>query len=74
MKFMNPTKPFGISTLSLASESLDVNVKPDDSVRGQLMEIYSNFFKTSPTISSRGEPKPRPEEALEHHDFIFLQL
>jgi hypothetical protein len=44
MKFMKPVKPFGISTLSLASESPDVNTKPDDSVWGQLMEIYLKFL------------------------------
>jgi hypothetical protein len=43
MKFMNPVEPFGVSTLSLASESLDVNTKPDDSVRGQVMEIDLKF-------------------------------
>jgi hypothetical protein len=32
MKFMNPAKPFGISTLSQASERPDVNAKLDDSV------------------------------------------
>jgi hypothetical protein len=44
MKFMNPTKPFGVSTVPLASESLDVNAKPDHSFRGQLMEIYLEFL------------------------------
>jgi hypothetical protein len=44
MKFMNPAKPFGVSTLPLASESLDVNAKPDDSVWDQLMEIYLKFL------------------------------
>jgi hypothetical protein len=44
MKFMNSAKPFGINTLSLALECLDVNAKPGDSVRGQLMEIYLKFL------------------------------
>jgi hypothetical protein len=39
MKLMYPTEPFDVSALSLASESLDVNAEPDNSVRGQLMEI-----------------------------------
>jgi hypothetical protein len=39
IKPMYPAEPFGVSALSLASESPDVNAEPDNSVRGQLMEI-----------------------------------
>jgi hypothetical protein len=34
MKFMKPTEPFDVSTLSLASKIPVVNAKPDDSVLG----------------------------------------
>jgi hypothetical protein len=44
MKLMYPIEPFGVSTLSLALESLDVNAKPDNSVRGQLMEVDLKLF------------------------------
>jgi hypothetical protein len=59
MKFMNPAETFGVSTLPLALEIPDVNAKPDDSGRGQLMEIYLNFLKL-PLPSRKGGTKALP--------------
>jgi hypothetical protein len=68
MKFMYATKPFGIGTFSLASESPYINVKPNNSIWGQLVEIYLKSLQNFPYHIVQGEPKPRPEEALEHNN------
>jgi hypothetical protein len=74
MKFMYATKPFGIDTFSLASKSPYVNAKPNNSIWGQLVEIYLKPLQNFPYHIVQRERKPCPEEALEHNNLIFLWL
>jgi hypothetical protein len=39
MEFVHPTKPFSISTLPLASKSLDVHTNSNYGIGGQLMKV-----------------------------------
>jgi hypothetical protein len=72
MKFMYPAEPFGVSTLSLASESPDVNTESDNGVRGQLMEVDLKLLQNLTYHLVKGEPKSSPEEAFEDYDFILF--
>jgi hypothetical protein len=74
MKFMYATKPFGIGTFSLASESPYVNAKPNNSIWGQLVEIYLKSLQNFPYHIVQGGPKPPPKEALEHNNHLPLAL
>jgi hypothetical protein len=75
MKLMYPAEPFGVSTLSLASESPDVNAESNNGLRGQLMEVDLKLLKNLTYHLIKGEPKSSPKEAFEDYDFIlFLAL
>jgi hypothetical protein len=50
MKLMHSAKSFGIRVHSLASECLDVDAEPNDSVRSQLMKIDFVIFQNFPII------------------------
>jgi hypothetical protein len=69
MKFMYATKPFGIGSFFMASESPYVNVKPNNSIWGHLVEIYLKSLQNFPYHIVQGEPCP---EVLKHNNLIFL--
>jgi hypothetical protein len=74
MKLMYPVEPFGVSALSLASESLDLYAELDNGVQGQLMEVDLKLLQNLTYHLIKREPNSCPEEALEYYNFIFFWL
>jgi hypothetical protein len=73
MKLMHSAKSFGIRVYSLASECLDVDAEPDDSVRSQLIEIDFVIFQNLPNHFVQRKPQSRSEEASENYHLVMFR-
>jgi hypothetical protein len=74
MQLMNSTKAVGKWLYRLASESLDINAKPDNGVRSQLMKI-----DPKPLQHFRNHPIQRKSQSsfqktLENNYFVLFWL
>jgi hypothetical protein len=74
MQLVHPAESFGIMTHPLASEGLDVDTKSNNCVGCQLMKVYFKILQNLSYHIIEREPKPRPEEAFKHNNFIILRL
>jgi hypothetical protein len=73
MKLMHSAKSFGIRVYSLASECLDEDAKPNDSVRSQLMKIDFIIFQNFPNHLVQRKSQSRFEETPENYHLIIFR-
>jgi hypothetical protein len=64
MKFVHPTEPFGIGTLSLASNSPNVHTKSNNSIGGQLMWVNFEFLQNLTVHLVKGKRSPALKKLL----------
>jgi hypothetical protein len=74
MQLVHLAESFGIRTHPLALEGLDVDTKSNNCVGCQLMKVYFKILQNLSYHIIEREPKPHPEEAFKHNNFIILWL
>jgi hypothetical protein len=73
VQLVHSAKCFGIRAHPLASEGPDKDTKPNNGVRGKLMEIYFKKFQDFPYHLIQRESKSYSRKTLEDHHFIILR-
>jgi hypothetical protein len=73
VKLVHSVEGFDIRFYSLASESLDEDAEPNDSVRSQLMKIDLEVFQNFSNHFVQRKPQSRFEKAPENYHLIFFQ-
>jgi hypothetical protein len=63
MQLMHSAESFSIRVHLLALKSLDEDTKPNDSIRGQLMQIDLIIIQNFPNHLAQGKSQPRSEKS-----------
>src|SRR5688572_24064602 len=74
MQLMNSTEAVGKRLHRLASESPDINTKPDNGVRCQLMKIDPKPLQHIRNHPIQRKPQPSFQKTLENNYFILFWL